>query len=450
MTDRESAEPGLIESIFSPKMLTCIFTGLSSGFPLYVLFQLVPAWLRTEGVDLATIGLFSLILLPYNWKFFWAPLMDRYLPPFLGRRTGWMLVTQISLLFSIAVLGFIQPQNSIWLIASVCFIVAFFSASQDIVLDAYRRELLTDNELVLGNTIHVQAYRISGLIPGALGLILADSFSWDVVFLIIAAFMLVGIIATLKYSEKQAFTTPKSLKEAVVEPFKDFIGRNNVSGAVLMLAFMFFYKLGDNMAVALQTPFLIDLGFSLTTIGLVAKNAGLWGALIGGILGGIWMLKLGINKALWIFGVVQISSIVGFAILSEVGNNTLLMAVVMSLEYVGVGLGSAALVSYIARATSPVFAATQISLLTAITVLPRTLASASSGFIIEEIGYTSFFYLCILFAIPGMLLLFKVAPWSAKTDSIASSLPCRADRQGYGAGMPCCHLHPRVPYAHAT
>jgi PAT family beta-lactamase induction signal transducer AmpG len=411
MQDHAGEELSLIQSIFNPKMLTCVFTGLSSGFPLYVLFQLVPAWLRTEGVDLATIGLFSLILLPYNWKFLWAPLMDRYMPPLLGRRTGWMLLTQIALLITIAVLGFLQPQESIWLAAAVCAIVAFFSASQDIVLDAYRRELLSDNELGLGNTIHVQAYRISGLIPGALGLILADRFDWDVVFLIIAAFMLIGIIATFKFSENPILMVPKSLRDAVVEPFKDFIQRNNWRGSALILAFMFFYKLGDNMAVALQTPFLIDLGFSLTTIGIVAKNAGLWGAVVGGILGGIWMLKLGINRALWIFGLVQISTIFGFSVLSEAGNNTWVLAVVLSMEYVGVGLGTAAFVAFIARSTTPAFAATQLSLLTAAAVLPRTVASASSGFIVEAIGYTSFFYLCMLFAVPGMLLLFKVAPW---------------------------------------
>ena len=412
MRDYTGAELNLIQSIFSPKMLACVFTGLSGGFPYFVLFQLVPAWLRTEGVDLATIGLFALIAMPYNWKFLWAPLMDRYMPPILGRRTGWMLVTQIGLLLTIGILGFIRPADSIWLAASVCVIVAFFSASQDIVIDAYRREILLDNELGLGNSLYVQAFRISGLVPGALGLILADRFDWDVVFLIIATFMLVGITATLKFSETHLSVVPKSLKDAIVEPFREFIRRNNWRGAMLILAFMFFYKLGDNMAVALQTPFLIDLGFSLTTIGLVAKNAGLWGALLGGIVGGIWMLKLGINRALWLFGLVQITTIFGFSILSEAGDNTWVLATVLFMEYVGVGLGTIALVAFTARTTTPAFAATQLALLTAIAVLPRTVASASSGFIIEAIGYTSFFYLCMLFAVPGMLLLFKVAPWN--------------------------------------
>lgn len=420
-SSRNSSEPGLLQAIFSPRMLACVFTGLSSGFPLYVLFQLVPAWLRTEGVDLATIGLFSLILLPYNWKFIWAPVMDRFVPPFLGRRTGWMLLTQISLLITIAVLGFLRPVDSIWLIAYICFAVAFFSASQDIVLDAYRRELLKENELGLGNSIHVQAYRISGLIPGALGLILADHFDWNIVFLIIAAFMVIGIVATLLYGEQKALVTPKTLRAAVVEPFAEFIQRNGWHGALLILVFMFFYKLGDNMAVALQTPFLIDLGFSLTTIGLVAKNAALWGAVAGGILGGIWMLKLGINRALWLFGAVQILTIFGFSVLSEAGDDTLVLAIVLTLEYVGVGLGTAAFVAFIARSTTPAFAATQLSLLTAISVLPRTVANASSGFIVEAIGYTSFFYVCMALAVPGMLLLFKVAPWHSDPDRLKAA-----------------------------
>jgi len=413
VTSPDSKSVDVWASIFSPKMLACVFTGLASGFPYFVL-SLVPAWLRTEGIDLATIGLFSLMLLPYNWKFVWAPLMDRYLPPLLGRRTGWMLITQIALLLSISGLGWLQPQNSAGLIALVCVIVAFFSASQDVVLDAYRRELLSDNELGLGNSIHVQAYRISNLVPGSLGLVLADHYEWNFVFLVIGSFMFVGITATFFFKEEQFISEPRSLRQAVVEPFTEFVSRNQWGGSALIILFMFFYKLGDNMAVALQTPFFIDLGYSLTTIGLIAKNAGLWGSVVGGLLGGVWMIKLGINRALWIFGVVQVVTIFGFALLSEIGVNNWALAAVMSAEYVGVGLGTAALVAFIARSTSPEFAATQLALLTAISVLPRTIASAGSGVIVEAIGYTSFFFLCMALAAPGLLLLFKVAPWGAK------------------------------------
>ena len=417
MTPSDSESVDIWASIFSPKMLTCVFTGLASGFPLFVLIQLVPAWLRTEGADLATIGLFSLILLPYNWKFVWAPLMDQYLPPLLGRRTGWMLITQIALLLAISALGWLQPENSVTLIASVCVIVAFFSASQDIVIDAYRRELLSDNELGLGNSIHVQAYRISGLVPVTLGLTLADHFKWDLVFLVIGSFMLVGIAATFFFKEAQFVRKPRSLRQAVVEPFTEFVGRNQWGGTVSIILLMVLYKLGDNMAVALQTPFFIDMGYSLTAIGQVAKIAGTSGAIVGGLLGGVSMLKLGINRALWIFGVVQIVTIFGFALLSEIEVNDRALGAVMFAEYVGVGLGTAALVAFIAKSTAREFAASQLALLTAISSLPRTFASASSGVIIEVIGYTSFFYVCMALAVPGLLLLIKVAPWGQATGS---------------------------------
>ena len=417
MTTADDKPVDIWASIFSPKMLTCVFTGLASGFPLFVLIQLVPAWLRTEGADLATIGLFSLILLPYNWKFVWAPLMDQYLPPLLGRRTGWMLITQIALLLAISALGWLQPENSVTLIASVCVIVAFFSASQDIVIDAYRRELLSDNELGLGNSIHVQAYRISGLVPVTLGLTLADHFKWDLVFLVIGSFMLVGIAATFFFKEAQFVRKPRSLRQAVVEPFTEFVGRNQWGGTVSIILLMVLYKLGDNMAVALQTPFFIDMGYSLTAIGQVAKIAGTSGAIVGGLLGGVSMLKLGINRALWIFGVVQIVTIFGFALLSEIEVNDRALGAVMFAEYVGVGLGTAALVAFIAKSTAREFAASQLALLTAISSLPRTFASASSGVIIEVIGYTSFFYVCMALAVPGLLLLIKVAPWGQATGS---------------------------------
>ncbi len=407
----------LIQQIFTRRMLTCVFLGLASGFPLYVLISLVPAWLRTEGVDLSTIGLVSLVLIPYNWKFVWAPLMDRYVPPLLGRRTGWMLIAQILLLFSIASLGFLNPQTSMWLIIYLALAVAFFSASQDIVIDAYRRELLHENEFGLGNTIHVQAYRVAGLVPGSLGLILADHTPWQWVFFIIAAFMSVGIVATLFMSEKSSPYVPRNLRDAVIEPFTDFVKHHGMQGTALILIFMILYKLGDNMAVALQTPFFIDMGYSLTEIGIVAKWAGLSGALIGGVCGGIWMLKLGINRALWIFGFVQIITILGFAVLSTLGVNPLALAAAMFMEYVGVGLGGAAFLAFIFRTTSTAFAATQLALLIAFATFPRTIASATTGFIVESIGYTSFFILCTALAVPGMLLLFKVAPWGKQEST---------------------------------
>ena len=412
-THNRSHSVSFKESIFNRRMLICIFTGFTSGLPLYLLFQLVPGWLRMEGIGLAEIGFFALIQFPFTWKFVWSPIIDRYTLPFLGHRRGWMLVTQVALLLSIGAMGFLKPDVSILSIAFLSVAVAFFSASQDIVLDAFRRELLPDNELGLGNSIHVQAYRFSGLVPGALGFILADYLPWHMVFVVVALFMLIGIIMTLVIDEAIAEPSPpKTLKDSVIDPFRDFLGRAGLGPALLVLAFLFLYKLGDNMATALQTPFFIDLGFTGTQIGTISKTAGLIAVILGGILGGLIMVKLEINRALWIFGMVQIISIFGFVILSEVGSNPWMLGTVVFFEYLGVGLGSAALIAFMARTTNPAFAATQLALFTAIVAVPRVFANAVTGIIVEKIGWTDFFLLCIIFAIPGMLLLIKVAPWN--------------------------------------
>ena len=410
--DRSRRET-LKEAILNRRMLICVFTGFTSGLPLYLLIQLVPAWLRAEGVGLAEIGFFALIGFPYTWKFLWSPVMDRFTLPFLGHRRGWMLVTQVALLVSISVMGFIKPDLSIWTVAYLAAAVAFFSASQDVVLDAYRRELLPDVELGLGNAVHVQTYRLAGLVPGSLALILSDHLPWHMVFIVVALFMFVGIILTLVIDEAISEPTPpKTMGEAIVEPFREFIGRKGVQSAALILLFLFLYKLGDSMATALQTPFFIDMGFSRTEIGSVAKLAALVASIFGGLFGGIVMIRLGINRALWIFGVIQVVSILGFALLSVVGTNLWMLGVANAFEYLGVGLGTAAFVAFIARTTNPAFAATQFALFTALTAVPRTLANAVTGVIVEQVGWTSFFLLCTVLAIPGMLLLFKVAPWN--------------------------------------
>ncbi len=400
-------------------MLICVFTGFSSGLPLYLLFNLIPAWLRSEQVDLKTIGLFALIQFPYTWKFLWSPLLDRYALPLLGRRRGWMLLTQLGLLAVIAAMGAFSPQSDLRTIAWIATLLALLSATQDIVLDAYRRELLADNELGLGNAVHVNAYRIAGLVPGSLSLILADFLPWGTVFIATALFMLPGMAMTLLVQEPHRATPPKTLREAVVEPFHEFITRQGWGSALLILTFLLFYKLGDSMCTALATPFYLDMGFTKTQIGLVAKNAGLWPAVIGGLLGGLWMVKIGINRALWLFGVVQVVSIFGFAWLASVGHHAAItnaelaqLAFVIGLEALGVGLGTAAFVAYIARATHPAYTATQFALFTSLAAMPRTFANAATGWLVEMMGWTGFFLMCAVLALPGMLLLLKVAPWS--------------------------------------
>lgn len=403
-------------------MLICIFTGFSSGLPLYILVALLPAWLRSEGVNLKAIGLFALINLPFTWKFLWAPFFDRYIPP-LGRRRGWLIISQVLLLVSIPVFGAFSPKLDLWTIAYLATVVAFFSASQDIVLDAYRRELLIDNELGLGNAVHVNAYKIAGLIPGSLSLILADHMAWSSVFMITALFMLPGILMTIFVTEPALKGgAPKTLRAAVVEPFNEFIGRNGLNSALLILAFIFLYKLGDSMATALATPFYLDMGFSKTEIGLIAKNAGLWPSVIGGLLGGVWMFKLGINRALWVFGVVQMIAILGFAWLATVGHSLLWLGIVIGVEAFGVGLGTAAFVAYIAHTTHPLYTATQFALFTSLAAVPRTFANAATGYMVENLGWFKFFILCFILAIPGMLLLMKIAPWNGNGQKNQPSL----------------------------
>lgn len=401
-------------------MLICIFTGFTSGLPLYFLINLIPAWLRSEHIDLKTIGLMALIGLPFTWKFIWSPVMDAVRLPFLGRRRGWMLVTQIGLLLALAAYAFLNPHQHLPVIIGLSAVVAFFSASQDIVLDAFRREILPDEELGLGNSIHVNAYRIAALVPGSLSLILADRMPWGNVFIITALFMLPGLLMTLFLAKEPDLppTAPRTLVQTVVEPFQEFFSRKGTKQAALVLLFIFLYKLGDSMATSLATPFYLDMGFSKTDIGLIAKNAGLWPAVIAGILGGIWMLKLGINKALWLFGVVQVVTILGFVWLAGFGRfdtitltEQMMLAGVIGAEAVGVGLGTAAFVSYMARETNPAFTATQLALFTSLSAVPRTFINATTGYLIEWLGYVHFFWLCFILALPGMFLLLKVAPW---------------------------------------
>ncbi|BBJ22246.1 AmpG family muropeptide MFS transporter [Candidatus Nitrotoga sp. AM1P] len=413
----------VIAQLFTRRMLICVFTGFSSGLPLYLLFNLVPAWLRSEQVDLKTIGLFALIQFPYTWKFLWSPLLDRYVLPILGRRRGWMLLTQLGLLAVIASMGAFSPQSDLHTIAYIATLLAFLSATQDIVLDAYRRELLEESELGLGNAVHVNAYRIAGLVPGSLSLILADFLPWSIVFIITALFMLPGMAMTLMVKEPLNINSPKSLRDAVVEPFHEFITRHGWQSALLILTFLFFYKLGDSMCTALATPFYMDMGFSKTQIGLIAKNAGLWPAVIGGLLGGLWMVRIGINRALWLFGVVQVVSIFGFFWLASVGYHAEIttveltqLAIVIGIEALGVGLGTAAFVAFIARTTHPAYTATQFALFTSLAAMPRTFANAATGWLVEAIGWTGFFLLCALLALPGMVLLLKVAPWNGSNS----------------------------------
>jgi len=420
----ETRKPSVLAALLNRRMLICVFTGFSSGLPLFILLNLLPAWLKTEGLSLAAIGAMTLVQMPYTWKFLWSPLLDRYALPLLGRRRGWMLATQIGLLVSVAAFGLLSPQADLGLVVLFSVAVALLSATQDIVLDAYRRELLPEVELGLGNAVHVNAYRIAGLVPGSLSLILADHLPWLQVFAVTALFMLPGMAMTLLVREPAAArAAPKTLREAVVEPFHEFISRKGWREALYVLAFVFLYKLGDSMCTALATPFYLEMGFSKSDIGLVAKHAGLWPSVIGGLLGGLWMVRLGINRALWVFGVVQLVAILGFAWLAWLGpqasigaNERVTLAIVIGIEALGVGLGTAAFVAFIARATHPAYTATQFALFTSLMAVPRTFINATTGWLVGQMGWFNFFLLCTVLALPGMLLLLRVAPWNERPE----------------------------------
>lgn len=404
------------EALFNRRMLICVFTGFSSGLPLFIFLNLLPAWLDAAQISIKAIGLMALLQVPYVAKFLWAPLLDHFTISTLGRRRGWLVVLHLALIAAIALLGLLNPATQLLQIALLGLVMSFLSASLDVVIDAYRREILPDAELGLGNSIHVNAYKVAGLVPGALSLFLADHLPWNAVFAITALFMLPGLGMALLVKEPEIrVLPPRTLQAAVLEPFREFLGRNGLASALTVLAFIFFYKLGDSLATSLATKFYLDMGFSKTEIAVVAKNAALWPSIVGGLVGGLWMVRLGINRALWIFGFAQLLVIPGFVWLSLVGHDLFTLAIVVGAEAFGIGLGTAAFVAYIARTTHPAYTATQLALLTALAAVPRTLINSTSGYLVDGLGWTNFFWLCTLLAVPGMLLLLKVAPWNGDT-----------------------------------
>lgn len=400
------------------RTISILFLGFSSGLPLYTLIYLMQAWLAKSGLDVKALGLFALVTFPYTFKFLWAPFMDRYSIGPLGRRRGWMALTQLALFLVIGGLGMLDPKLELTLIAGFVFLIAFLSASQDVVIDAYRREILVENEQGLGAAIVVNAYKAASLIPSALGLVLADSMPWQAVFWIVAAFMLPGFICTLLSQEPAVYgAPPKNLQEAVVLPFREFVLRDGWNQALLIIGFVLLYKIGDSMATALSTKFFLDIGFTTKQIGLAANATGWWAALAGGAVGGIWMIKLGINRALWVFGVLQAIAILGFAWLARTGPDPLLLSAVFGFEaFASLGLGAAALVAFMSRATDPRYTATQYALFSSLAAVPRTFINSSVGYIVAETGWFWFFIVCFILAFPAMMMLPKIAPWNSGNE----------------------------------
>ena len=397
-------------------MLVALVMGFACGLPLLLTISLLQAWMKEEGVDLAVIGMMALVGIPYTLKFLWAPFLDRFTLPFLGRRRGWLLIAQVALIFSIAGLGFTDPGYSPWMVAFAAFLVTFFSASQDIVVDAYRREDFPDEELGLASSLYINGYRVGMLLASGGGLIMADHMPFSAVYLIMAACMLPGVLTTLMAHEPEiSVRTPETMKEAIFDPLVEYFSRK---GALWILAFILFYKIGDTMASAMTMPFYLDIGFSKTEIGAVVKFFGFWATIAGTLAGGVLMLRLGINRSLWVFGFLQAMSTACFAILARIGHSVTALSSVIAFENLSSGMGTAAYAAFMASITNKKFTATQYALLTSLMGVPRVIASAPTGFLARSLGWESFFIACTLIAIPGMLLLLKFAPWNIKARSV--------------------------------
>ena len=385
--------------------------GLSSGIPLLLTGSTLQLWMKDLNVDIKTIGAFALMGLPYNLKFLWSPLIDRYQLPFLTRRRSWLLLSQVLLIAAIVMLGGYDPLQSITVTALLALLVSFMSATQDILIDAYRREALTEVEMGFGLSLYSTGYRIGMLIAGAMALWIVDQYqwSWSAIYSTVAAFISLGIVATLFAPEEDSRAlAPKTIKEAVVGPFREFF---KMKGVWLILAFLICYKLGDNLSGALTAPFVVDHGYSKTEYAVAVKGVGLISLLAGGFIGAGIMARIGLNRALWIFGFLQAVAILGLVVLANAEKNTVLLGLVIAAEMLTAGMAVPAFNTFIAFLTDKRFTATQYALLTSLAVLPRTLLSAPSGVIKEGLGrWDYYFVFCALMTLPGFLLLLKVAP----------------------------------------
>jgi len=384
-------------------MLLAFVMGFSGGLPLLLTGSLLQAWMVDLKIDLGTIGLFALVGLPYTLKFVWAPLMDRYTPALLGRRRGWLFIWQLCLTASIALLGLSSPSQMLLMTATAALLLSFFSASQDIVIDAYRRESLQDDEQGMGASLYVGGYRTGMLLATGGGLFLADHMAYHWVYLIMAAAMSAGLVATLLAPEPDNHhDKPRSLHEAVVEPFKEYFTRDY---AIIILVFVFLYKVGDTMAGQMTTPLYLELGFSKSEIAGIVKIFGFPITLVGTFLGGMLVMRHGIYKSLLWFGVLQSLSTAGFIGLSYVGDDLFVLTLVIAFENLSAGLGTAAYIGFIASLTDKRFTATQFALLTSFMGMPRVFAAAPTGYMVGAFGWSGFFLFCTLIAIPGILLI---------------------------------------------
>ncbi|WP_448526889.1 AmpG family muropeptide MFS transporter [Parathermosynechococcus lividus] len=401
----------------SRKMAALLLLGFSSGLPLFLTSRTLQAWMTVEGVDLTAIGLFSLVGLPYSLKFLWSPLLDRYTLPFLGRRRGWLLLIQGLLLVAIALMGLQNPSASLRLLAMNALAIAFLSASQDIAVDAYRADVLDPLEMGAGAGIYVLGYRMALLITGSAALILADQLPWPLVYGVMSLLMLVGMLTTVWAPEPEVQPpAPRSLRQAVLQPFLDFFQRYSWRTGLIILGFICLYRLGDALTGNMMTPFLLQQGFSQTEIGAVQGGIGLIATIVGALAGGAAISQIGIHRALWVMGGLQASSNVSYFALANAGANPVVMIAAISIDNFCAGLAIAALTALLMSLCNPQFSATQYALLSSLFAFSRDVLAAPAGKAAELMGWPLFFLFTIGAALPALLLLPFFAPWHPKAD----------------------------------
>ena len=442
--------PSLLKVFQSRKMMALLLLGFSSGLPFYLTSKdPLQAWLTREGVDLKVIAAFSIAAVPYSLKFLWSPLLDRYVPPLLGRRRGWLVVTQIGLILTIALMAFQDPthlnqlavsstdvcRNAPWL-KGLCefwetfkslsaspfflaaFVVAFFSASQDIVADAYRTDVLSEPERGAGASLFLLGYRAAILVAGALTFQLAGWMPWQWVYLLMAALMTIGLITSLFAPEPTVqIRPPRTLRESVVLPFQEFFQRNGSRQAVLILVFIVIYKLGDSLLRNVATPFLLNKGLNFTAAELAQPKAlAIAAVILGTLAGGAIMTKIGVNRSLWIFAVLQAIGNLSYVLLAIVGKNYLLMVFALNAENFTSGLEAAAFVAFLMSLCSAGLSATQYALLSSLSAFSRDILVAPAGQWAGAMGWPLFFTLTAVLALPGLVLLPFFAPWNEIRD----------------------------------
>jgi len=393
-------------------MASLLILGFSSGLPLYLTGRALQAWMTVAGVNLTAIGFISLVSLPYSIKFLWAPLIDRFSLPFLGRRKGWIVVTQFLLAVAIAAMALQRPAQALQVVAINAVIIAFLSATQDIVIDAYGTDILDRHEVGAGAGIKVLGYRAGMIMAGGVALMLADRLSWPIVYALLGALMLLVLAVSTRVPEPVLRDEPpSSLKDAVRMPIADFFSRLGLARGICILAFVVLYRLGDSLIDNMTTPFLLQTGFTQTDVGAVQGGIGLFITIVGVLAGGAVLSRIGINRSLWIFGVLQLASNFAYLLLAHIGKDYPMMVATIVVENFCYGLATAVIVGFIMSLCNPRFSATQYALLSGVLAAGRNLLAAPAGSIVEYTGWPLFFLISVAAALPGMALLPFFAPW---------------------------------------